>query len=127
MITGFITDQERDKLFSVASCAVFPSLYEPFGIVALEAMAYCCPVVVSNLGGLAEVVDHERTGLLVYPDNSDSTAWGVLEILKKPARTKQYITAARQILRQKYSWQNIAAKTKQTYERVITERSTTDW
>ncbi len=91
---GFITDIERNKFLSVADCAVFSSLYEPFGIVALEAMVFNCPVIVSNSGGLAEAVDHERTGFLIYSDNSNSTAWGILQVLEKPSLAKQYATNA---------------------------------
>ncbi len=55
--TGYIDDATRNRLFSYANVAVFPSLYEPFGIVALEAMAARTPVVVTNTGGLAEIVE----------------------------------------------------------------------
>ena len=51
--TGFVDDAVRNNLYHVADVAVFPSLYEPFGIVALEAMAAQVPVVVSNVGGFA--------------------------------------------------------------------------
>jgi glycogen(starch) synthase len=71
MMAGFISDADRDRLFKVADAAVFPSLYEPFGIVALEAMAARCPVIVSAVGGLGEVVNHEVNGITVYPDNPE--------------------------------------------------------
>jgi glycosyltransferase involved in cell wall biosynthesis len=124
---GFVTDQERDQFFANADCAVFPSLYEPFGIVALEAMACNCPVVVSNLDGLAEVVEHEQTGLLIYPDNSDSAAWAILQILKKPFVAKQYAANACQMIAERYSWQRIATQTIDLYQRVIDERAGIDW
>jgi glycosyltransferase involved in cell wall biosynthesis len=124
---GFITDLERDKFLSVANCAIFPSLYEPFGIVALEAMAFNCPVVVSNIGGFAEVVRHEETGILVYPDNSDSIAWGILQVLKKPILIKEYGANARRMIEEEYNWQRVARETIKVFERVINERSSTDW
>ena len=116
---GFISDEERDMLFAAANCAVFPSLYEPFGIVALEAMAHNCPVVVSKVGGFAEVVTHKKTGIIVYPDNSDSTAWGVLEVLNKPQASAEYVANAHQMVAQQYSWQHIARRTKALYERRV--------
>jgi glycosyltransferase involved in cell wall biosynthesis len=116
---GFISDEERDMLFAAADCAVFPSLYEPFGIVALEAMAHNCPVVVSKVGGFAEVVTHKETGTIVYPDNSDSTAWGVLEVLNKPQASAEYVANAHQMVVRQYSWQHIARRTKALYERKI--------
>jgi len=124
---GFVSDTERNNFFTVADCAVFPSLYEPFGIVALEAMAFNCPVVASNNGGLTEVVDHEKTGLLTYTDNSDSAAWGVLEILKKPLLAKQYVANARRIVAEKYNWAYVAGETKKVYQRVLKERAETKW
>jgi len=124
---GFVDDLERDKFFASASCAVFPSLYEPFGIVALEAMAFNCPVVVSNLNGLAEVVEHLKTGVFVYPDNSESAAWGVLQVLQKPLFAQQLAENARQVIEEKYSWSYIAQQTALVYRRVVAERADTDW
>ena len=72
---GRISDDDRDRLYKVADCAVFPSLYEPFGIVALEAMAAGTPVVTTDVGGLAEVVTLHETGLKVHPDDPHSLAW----------------------------------------------------
>ena len=56
--TGYIPDEVRNSLYSWADVAVFPSLYEPFGIVVLEAMAARTPVVVSDCGGISEIVRH---------------------------------------------------------------------
>ncbi|MBC7265243.1 MAG: glycosyltransferase family 4 protein, partial [Chloroflexi bacterium] len=61
LFTGYIPDEARNRLYKVADVAVFPSLYEPFGIVALEAMAARTPVVASDVGGLHEVVKHGET------------------------------------------------------------------
>ena len=58
--TGYIDDRTRDFLYREADVAVFPSLYEPFGMVVLEAMAAMTPVVVADVGGLSEIVVHER-------------------------------------------------------------------
>lgn len=124
---GYITDEERNMFFSVADCAVFPSLYEPFGIVALEAMMMRCPVIVSDQGGFPEVVQHEKNGLLIYPDNSESVAWGVLQVLQKPDLAKQYATKAFEMATEKYSWSRIAEKTRKIYERVTQERTHSDW
>ncbi len=125
--TGFISDEDRNRLYKVADVAVFPSLYEPFGIVALEAMAARCPVVVASTGGLAEVVQHNETGITVYPDSVDSLAWGILHTLWHPewaaARAKN---AYRMVLAQ-YNWSHIARQTIRVYERIIEERARTEW
>jgi len=124
---GFISDAERDMFFSVADCAVFPSLYEPFGIVALEAMAFSCPVVAANVGGLAEVVRHDETGTLIYAGNPASVAWGILRVLSQPEKATAYAANAYQMAAEKYSWARVARRTLAVYERVVRERAETRW
>lgn len=119
---GFISDEERDRLYNVAACAVFPSLYEPFGIVALEAMAAGCPVVVADVGGLREVVRHGKTGLTIYPDDVQSLAWGVLHTLRNPAMAAARAGEARQVVSREFSWDTIAARTIAVYQRVLDGR-----
>jgi glycogen(starch) synthase len=127
LFTGFISDDDRDRLYKVASCAVFPSLYEPFGIVALEAMAARAPVVVSLVGGLQEVVKHAETGITVYPDNVESLAWGINHTLARPDWAAQRARNAYKAVLEEYSWHGIAQQTAQVYERVVAERAKTDW
>lgn len=124
---GFISDQERDCLYQIADCAAFPSLYEPFGIVALEAMAAGCPVVVTEVGGLCEVVHHGKTGVTVYPDDVQSIAWGLLHTLRNPAMAVARAERARQVARREFSWDAVAARTIAVYQRVIDERRQIDW
>jgi glycosyltransferase involved in cell wall biosynthesis len=127
LFTGFIPDEDRDRLYKVASCAVFPSLYEPFGIVALEAMAAKVPVVVSLVGGLQEVVKHAETGITVYPDNPESLAWGINHTLARPDWAAQRAENAYRVVREEYNWRRIAQKTIQVYERIVAERARTAW
>ncbi len=127
LFTGFISDEDRDRLFKVADCAVFPSLYEPFGIVALEAMAAKCPVVASDVGGLSDVVRHEETGLTVYPKDPNSLAWGIVETLKHPEQAAARVRKAHLMVREEYDWRRIARLTADLYGRVIAEREETDW
>jgi glycogen(starch) synthase len=124
---GFISDEERDCLYHMAACAVFPSLYEPFGIVALEAMMAGCPVVVTEIGGLREVVRHGKTGVTVYPEDAQSVAWGVLRILRNPALAAGYAKEAQQVVRREFNWDRIAAQTIAVYQRVLDERRQIDW
>ncbi|MGB9880581.1 MAG: glycosyltransferase family 4 protein [Anaerolineae bacterium] len=127
LFTGFISDDDRDRLYKVASCAVFPSLYEPFGIVALEAMAAKVPVVVSLVGGLQEVVKHAETGITVYPDNPESLAWGINHTLARPDWAAQRAENAYRVVLEEYNWQRIAQKTIRVYERIVAERVKTAW
>jgi glycosyltransferase involved in cell wall biosynthesis len=124
---GFISDKDRDRLFRVANLATFPSLYEPFGIVALEAMAAGCPVVVASTGGLSEVVHLHETGLTVYPNDARSLAWGILQTLQHPdwarARAENALREAADL----YSWRQIAEATGAIYERTYADWRREGW
>jgi glycogen(starch) synthase len=127
LFAGFVSDHDRDRIFKVADCAVFPSLYEPFGIVALEAMAAKCPVVVSEVGGLREVVQHAETGITVYPDNPESLAWGILHTLQHPKWAAARAENAYRVVREEFNWERIARLTAEVYRQVIAERAITVW
>lgn len=125
--TGYVSDHDRDHLFQVADVAVFPSLYEPFGIVALEAMAHRCPVVVSATGGLTEVVRLYETGLTAHPGIPESLAWAVLETLDHPDWAAQRAEHAFKQVETLYNWTDIAAQTADVYRRVLRECGQCDW
>ncbi|GAB4400734.1 MAG: glycosyltransferase family 4 protein [Anaerolineales bacterium] len=127
LFTGFISEEDKNRLFALADCVVFPSLYEPFGIVALEAMASRAPVVVSSVGGLAEVVQHAETGITVYPGNAESLAWGILHTLQEPEWARQRAEAAYRMVKEQYNWRRIAEQTLGVYDRVVRERAQADW
>ncbi|MBD0310768.1 MAG: glycosyltransferase family 4 protein, partial [Microcoleus sp. T1-bin1] len=111
----------------VADCAVFPSLYEPFGIVALESFAARVPVVVSDAGGLPEVVLHTKTGVVTEANNRDSLAWGILEVLKNPGYARWLVDNAYEDLERRFSWPKLAMETEWVYHRVVEERAEVDW
>jgi glycosyltransferase involved in cell wall biosynthesis len=125
--TGFVPDEERDLLYRVADCAVFPSLYEPFGIVALEAMAARTPVVVSKTGGLAEVVDHNETGIHVWPNDAASLAWGIAHTLNRPDWSLARAENAYRKVQAAYDWDLIARQTIDVLEHVAAERAMASW
>jgi glycogen(starch) synthase len=117
--TGFIDCATLISIYRASDVAVFPSLYEPFGITALEAMAARTPIVVTDTGGLAEIVEHEKTGIKVYVDNSDSLAWGILRILQDPdAANRMRENAYAKIIRD-HDWNRIAEKTIIVYNRAL--------
>ncbi len=119
LFTGFISDSEVIALMASADVLVIPSIYEPFGIVALEGMATGVPVVASRVGGLAEVIEHDRTGIFVYPRNPGSIAWGVDQILSNPSHAEWLTQNARERLHKTYSWEAVAMKTVEVYEKVV--------
>ncbi len=121
MFAGFISDEDRQRLYATANLAVFPSIYEPFGIVALEAMAASCPVVVASTGGLAEVVQLHETGLTIYPNNIDSLVWGITNSLQHPEWARQRAANALRDVHNQYGWPEITSQTIKVYERTIAE------
>ncbi|MGE0002610.1 MAG: glycosyltransferase family 4 protein [Fimbriimonadaceae bacterium] len=125
--TGFVSGRPLHQMYRVADVAVFPSLYEPFGIVALEGMAAGVPVVTSDAGGLQEVVLHDRTGTTSYAGDSGSLAWAILRVLEDPERSSQLQAAATRRLAEDFDWRSIAEQTAQVYERVWSEFLVSYW
>lgn len=124
---GFVDDYTRNHLYRSAAAAVFPSLYEPFGIVALEAMAADTPLVVADTGGLGEIVTHEVSGLKCYPGSPTSLADQVNRILGQPSLAKKLRNSGRSLVMNSYTWSEIAKKTKEVYQEVLMEYDSSTW
>lgn len=127
LFTGFVDEETLIRLQSCADVSVVPSLFEPFGIVALEAMAARSAVVVSDTGGLGEIVDHDVTGVKVYPNNPESLAWGITKVLTDERYRNSLRDNAYRRIQEMYDWDKIAQKTKQIYETVLGEYSKSFW
>lgn len=123
----YIPDAVRDCFYCIADAAVFPSLYEPFGIVALEAMAAKCPLIVSSVGGLAEVVEDGVTGIKIPSYNLDQLINAILYVLHAPFDAYARVERAYDLVRREYSWQHIAQQTAELYQAVIDARVKTIW
>ena len=127
IFTGFVDEETLRKLQICADVSVVPSLFEPFGIVALEAMAAKTPVVVSDTGGLSEIVEHDKTGVKVYPNNPDSLAWGITKVLLDKSYADYIRTNAYRKICEKYNWNLISQQTKTVYTSVLEEYSKSAW
>ncbi len=125
--TGYITDDARNSLYSWSDVAVFPSLYEPFGIVALEAMAARTPVIVADCGGISEIVKHGIDGLKANTGNSHSLARNVLSILKEPRLGEQLKENAYRRVLDEFHWRNIARRTGVVYREVLDAHRSAPW
>jgi alpha-maltose-1-phosphate synthase len=116
-------DQIREIL-SAATVFVCPSVYEPLGIVNLEAMACSTAVVASDVGGIPEVVAEGETGLLVHYDPADATGFetrladAVNSLVADPDRAARYGAAGRQRCIDEFSWSRIAEQTLEIYRKV---------
>ncbi|MDU0289455.1 glycogen synthase [Saccharothrix longispora] len=120
-IQRMLQPAEVRQVLSASAVFVCPSVYEPLGIVNLEAMACGTAVVASDVGGIPEVVDHGRTGLLVHYDERDVEAFregladAVNELLGDPARAAAFGGAGRARAVEEFSWATVAEQTVEVY------------
>jgi glycogen(starch) synthase len=119
----FIPEEERILHYAACDVAVFPSYYEPFGIVALEAMSMEKPVVVgaSGVSGMREIVaccSDEQCGYHIDPNNPSDIAWGIISSLENSERKKWLGKNGRKRVLNEFTWNKIAEKTVQLYEEV---------
>jgi len=131
-ISQFLPEEHIVALYSHASLFVCPSVYEPFGIINLEAMACNTPVVASAVGGIPEVVVHDETGLLVdfetgdnfEPKKPDKFSRDLAEAIKRlmhsPEKLESMAANARRRVEKYFSWETIARQTLAYYQEVIT-------
>ena len=119
--TGYMDHKSLCKLYKCADIAVFPSTYEPFGIVALEAMLAGNPIVVSDIGGLNEIVEHGVNGMKSYAGNSNSIADSILTLLFDHKLGIEISKNAKNKVKELYNWTKIAQDTHFSYQKAICE------
>ena len=117
--TGFVSEATRNELLAQCQVAAFPSLYEPFGIVALEAMAAEVPVIVARTGGLAETVTDGLTGLCFTPGDVLDLQRCLITIFNNQDFAKNLGKQARIKICQDYSWDAVARQTIEQYKQVL--------
>ncbi len=122
---GFLSEEDLLRMFRVVDVAVFPSLYEPFGIVALEGMVARLPVVVSDAGGLNEIVEDRVNGMKFPTGNPDMLADAIVTILLDGALRARITENAFQTIKERYLWKCIAQHTVKTYEAALQTTSGT--
>lgn len=120
----FISEEERILHYAACDVAVFPSLYEPFGIVVLEAMSLGRPVVVGATGvsGMREIVvccGEEQCGYHVNPNDPSDIAWGITSALETPERRKWLGENGRKRVLNEFTWDKVAERTLEVYEKTI--------
>jgi alpha-maltose-1-phosphate synthase len=128
-IEAMLPREQLVPLITGATVFVVPSVYEPLGIVNLEAAACGTAVVASDVGGIPEVVDHDRTGLLVHYDPDDPAAFEaglaarVAELLADPGRAAAMGAAGRERVLSEFGWPAIAQQTVEVYSAVLAGRA----
>jgi glycosyltransferase involved in cell wall biosynthesis len=107
------------QLYSHAAVFCCPSVYEPFGLINLEAMACETPVVASAVGGIVEVVEDGRTGVLLPPARPDLLAEALTRVLENPELGRRMGKAGRARVEARFSWASVAERTQQVYAEAI--------
>jgi glycogen(starch) synthase len=120
----FVPEEERIAHYAACDVAVFPSLYEPFGIVAIEAMSMAKPVVVGATGisGMREIVipdGPEQCGFHINPNDPIDIAWGVINSIKDPKRKIELGKNGRKRVLENFTWDVIAKKTLELYQQLL--------
>jgi glycogen(starch) synthase len=123
-LAGFVPDDELRRTLQRAGCVIIPSLYEPFGIVALEGMAAGAPTIVARTGGLAEIVEGTDAGLLFEPGNHHDLADRIEAVLTDPTLAAKMPVAAAELIQANYTWDAIATSTVQVYARATRQEFT---
>ena len=116
---GHLRGQVLATFYRAADLVVVPSLYEPFGMVALEAAVCGTPVLVSDTGGLSEIVVDRVTGIKAPPNDPDALARGILHLLHDPDAGRELAEQARARARGQYRWEEVATRTMSVYERLV--------
>lgn len=120
----FVPEEERIAHYAACDVSVFPSVYEPFGIVALEAMSMEKPVVVgaSGVSGMREIVipaGQDQCGFHVNPNDPPDIAWGIISALQDPQKKGELGQNGRKRVLSNFSWDIIAKRTAQMYEELL--------
>ena len=124
----FVPEEDRIAHYAACDVAVFPSLYEPFGIVALEAMSMEKPVVVGATGvsGMREVVvpsGPDQCGFHINPNDPADIAWGIINAVQDTQKKTQLGKNGRKRVLQQFTWDSVAKRTVQLYENLIESKT----
>ncbi|MGM0844245.1 MAG: glycosyltransferase [Bacillota bacterium] len=112
---GYVNDEERNAFLFQSEAVIFPSFYEPFGIVALEAMAAKKAVIASETGGLKSLVEHGHAGLLFTPGDALSLKNCILKLEEEEGQKKQMGERGYVLAETMFSWERISKQTLEIY------------
>jgi len=117
--TGRVSVEELVRHYLRAEVAVVPSLYEGFSIPAAEAMACGVPVVATTAGALPEVVENEKSGILVPPRDANALAKAIRRLLKDESLRQAMGAEGRRRVESNFTWEEAARKTVEVYQEVL--------
>ena len=116
---GVLAMDEINAAYAACDIFVAPSRYESFGLIYIEAMSYGKPVIGCNVGGVPEIIEDNKNGLLANVGNAQSLAEKLLYLINNPEQRQQMAEAARQTVEEKFTAEKLAAKSVAYYQQVI--------
>lgn len=120
LFLGFVGENLLPYLYNSADVFALPSITaESFGIVLLEAMASGLPIVASNVGGIAEVLEKGKYGLLVEPGNSKELTKAIITVLENENLRNELAKEGRKVAKEKYAWEKVANKIIEVYSSLV--------
>jgi glycogen(starch) synthase len=120
-LPGFLGGTDLPAVMAASDCFAVPSIYEPFGMVALEGAAAGAPLAVAETGGLAEIVEPGVTGMTFRPHDPDALTDAVHAVLSDRERARALARRARAMVHEQYGWAAIASRTGSAYAAAIAQ------
>jgi spore coat protein SA len=119
IFTQFIPHNEIHKWFQMADLLVVPSVAEPFGLINVEAMAVGTPVIATNSGGIPEIIDNGKTGILIQPDRvRDELIWKIVRLFMNPMDLMKLGVEGAKKVRTHFTWSNTAQRQLAIYRKL---------
>ena len=123
--TGWLSSQDLARLYCQADVLVVPSWYEPFGMVVLEGMLYGLPIVASSVGGPAEILEHERTGLLHPARDASALAAALARLIEEPGLRQRLRQEAAREVRQTWLYSTVVRRMWSVYAEMCSDADET--
>jgi len=118
---GYVTPQQKVKLLSESNALLFPSAIEGFGIVMLESFQQNRPVIVSDIPPMSDIIENNKTGLVIDPYDEKICAEKIIQLIKNPSISDEMGKAGNQILKTKYNQKLFYEKLLKMYNNVLTK------
>lgn len=117
--TGYVSNEEKNRLLASSKALVFPSLCEGFGLVILEAFAHQKPVLCANIRPLSDIITHKKNGFLISPHNDEEWANSLKNIIEKPDEAIQIGKEGKKLLEEKYNISSMISNIMKMYGQVL--------
>ncbi len=118
-ILGLVNHEQVPQYFSMADVFVIPSLYEPLGIVTIEAMACGVPVIGTNVDGIPDVVEDGKNGILVPPGDAEQLAEAIVKLLRDEDTRNRFAREGLETVKQKFLWENVLMRIEDLYSNLV--------